>query len=203
VEKLAIYQELQTEVLACDKCDLCGEGWEVNHHDPRVMGQGNLDADIMFVAEAPGKQETLAQQPLTRAGVSGKVYEDILNSMGLTRDDVYTTNVALCRPPNNRDPAPYEVKICRDYLVRQMDLVRPRLVVTFGKFAALAFMNNIKITETHGQVVPADKFDVNIYPVYHPAYYKAYASIARRAEFKADIKKLKKIVKIILAERAA
>lgn len=201
MNKLQVYQQIRTEVLRCGKCDLgCNI---VDEYDPHVMGQGNPDADIVFVGEAPGKQETITHEPLTSAGTSGKVYENILSDIGLTRNDVYTTNTLMCRPPGNRDPAPYEVRACRDYLKRQMALVQPKLVVTLGKFAALAFLDNIKITKDHGKMVLSDKFDTQVYPIYHPAYYRAYASAKRRAEFKTDINKLKKIVKAILLEKAA
>lgn len=202
MSKLQIYQDMRQRVLGCQNCDLGCEG-VLDGYDPHVVGQGNLDANIMFVAEAPGKHETIAQQPLTTAGVSGAVYESILSSLGLTRDDVYTTNTVMCRPPDNRDPAPYEVKACRDHLRFQMDLVNPKLVVTFGRFAALAFLNGIKITKDHGKIVKSDKFDVRVYPVYHPAYYRAYASAKQREEFKRDIFRLKKIARQITLEEEA
>jgi DNA polymerase len=174
------------------KCDLgCGL---VEGYDPHVTGQGNIDADIMFIAEAPGKQETIHKKPLVPPGASGKVYENILEFIGLTRQDVYTTNVVLCRPPKNRDPELYEVKKCRSYLERQIELVKPKLIVTFGRFAAQVFVNNIKITKDHGKIIKSKKFGVDVFPVYHPAYYKAYASISQRNEFKVDINKLKEIV---------
>lgn len=199
MSKLKIYQTMEQEVLTCQKCDLGCEG-PLDGYDPHVVGQGNLNADIMFVAEAPGKQETIAQQPLTKTGISGAVYESILDHLGLSREDVYTTNTVLCRPPDNRDPAPYEVKACRDYLRLQMEIVNPKLVVTFGRFAALSFLNNIKITKDHGKVLKSDKFNVLVYPVFHPTYYKAYASHKQREEFKRDIRKLKKIARMIVEE---
>lgn len=129
-----IYSDLAQEVMKCARCDL---GCEKNEgYDPHVMGQGNPEADIMFMAEAPGLQETINSQPLTSTGTSGKMYEKVLKALGLTRDDVYTTNTVLCRPPNNRDPEPWEVRKCRGFLERQIELVSPKLVVTFGRFAA-------------------------------------------------------------------
>lgn len=193
---------MEQEVLSCTKCDL-GEPKLLDGYDPHVMGQGSVEAKIMFVAEAPGKQETISRQPLTTKGTSGSVYENILKHIGVAREDVYTTNTVLCRPPQNADPEPYQVKTCRDYLQRQVALVNPKLVVTFGKFASLAFLNKIKITQEHGKLVKSDKFDVMVYPIYHPAYYKAYASAKRREEFKRDINRLKGIVREILQEKVA
>lgn len=193
MSKLQIYNDFKNEVLKCSMCDLGSSGL-LEGHDPHVVGQGNINAKLMFIAEAPGKQETIHRRPLTPPGTSGNVYENVLKFIGLTRDDVFTTNVVLCRPPENRDPELYEIKKCKSHLEKQLDLVKPRLVVTFGRFAAQTFINNFKITRDHGKVVKSNKFNIDVFPIYHPAYYKAYASAQRRAEFKADIAKLKKIV---------
>lgn len=190
--KLPIYESLKEEVLSCQKCDLGCE--ELDGRDPHVMGQGNLDADIMFIAEAPGLQETIYERPLTPPGTSGRVYQNILKYLGLTREEVYTTNTVLCRPEKNRDPLPYEAKRCEDFFVRQIELVKPNLVVTFGRFAAQTMLGYIKITEEHGKIKHSEKFNVDVFPMYHPAYFKAYATAERRREFKADVRKLSKIL---------
>jgi len=193
MSKLEIYSTFNEEARVCCNCDL-GKCGKLDGYDPHVVGQGNVNADLMFIAEAPGKQETIHKRPLTPPGTSGNVYENILKFIGFTRDDVYTTNVVLCRPPGNRDPELYEVKKCQPYLERQIKLVEPKLIVTFGRFAAQAFVNNFKITKDHGNIIRSEKYGINIFPVYHPAYYKAYASAKRRAEFKTDINKLKGII---------
>ena len=198
--KIKILKDLQNEVYDCKKCDLGSDGL-LEGHDPHVAGQGNPNADLIFIAEAPGKQETINNQPLTSTGTSGKVYEDILKYLGLTRDDVFTTNTVLCRPPGNRDPEPFEVKKCNNYLQRQIELVQPKLIVTFGRFAAQAFVNNFKITKDHGKIIRSEKYGVDIFPVYHPAYYKAYASSQRRQEFKDDVRQLKRIIDRDFMER--
>jgi len=187
------YEALCKEIVKCSKCDLgcekCVEG-----HDPHVVGQGNLNAKLMFIAEAPGLQETVFHRPLTPPGTSGKVYEKILSALDLTREDVYTTNVVLCRPPKNRDPELWEIHKCRNYLKRQIEIVQPKLVVTFGRFAAQAFINDFKITRDHGKLKKSEVFSVNVFPVYHPAYIAAYATEDKRQEFKEDIKTLKNIL---------
>jgi DNA polymerase len=193
MNKLQVYASFREEVKNCSNCDLGGCGL-VDGQDPHVVGQGNTEADLMFIAEAPGKQETIHGRPLTPPGTSGNVYENILKFLDLTRDDVYTTNVVLCRPPKNRDPELYEIKKCQPYLERQIKLVEPKLVVTFGRFAAQSFINNFKITKDHGNIIRSEKYNVDIFPIYHPAYYKAYASAKRREEFKMDINKLRKMV---------
>ena len=190
--KLQIYDNLRTEIMKCTKCDLGCES--LDGHDPHVMGQGNLDAKILFMAEAPGMQETIFKRPLSPPGTSGKVFEKVLSALGLTRDDVYITNTALCRPPKNRDPEPWEVHKCKNYLRQQIALVRPKIVVTFGRFAAQSFINDFKITRDHGKMHKSTEFDLNIFPMYHPAYVAAYAPHDKREEFKQDVKTLKKIL---------
>ena len=191
--KLKIYEELAGEVLTCQKCDLgCEKQKDVDGH---VMGQGNLNATILVVAEAPGEQETIYKRPLTPPGTSGKMYEKVLAHLGLTREQVYTTNTVLCRPLDNRDPEPYEVARCRPYLDRQMALIKPKLIITFGRFAAQSFLNNFKITRDHGKIQKCEKYGVEIYPLYHPSYIAAYAPLSKRDEFKADVNKLKTIIK--------
>lgn len=186
-----IYSDLAQEVSKCARCDL---GCEKNEgYDPHVMGQGNPEADVIFMAEAPGLQETIHNQPLTSAGTSGKMYEKVLKALGLTRDEVYTTNTVLCRPPKNRDPEPWEVHKCREFLKRQIELVNPKIVVTFGRFAAQTLLGPFKITKEHGQLRESEQFGVKVFPLYHPAYVKAYAQ-GKMEEFKTDVKKLKTIL---------
>ncbi len=192
MEKITIYNDLCKEVMKCSKCDLGCE--KLDGHDPHVMGQGNLNAKVMFIAEAPGLQETIHQRPLTPPGTSGKLYEKILASLGLTREDVYTTNTTLCRPPGNRDPESWESHKCSNYLKKQIELVQPKLIITFGRFAAQYFLNDFKITRDHGKLQKSATFGVNIFPVFHPAYVSCYSPQSKKDEFKQDIKKLKKIL---------
>jgi len=157
------------------------------------MGQGNLESKIIFMAEAPGLQETIYNQPLTLTGTSGKMYEKVLKFLGLTRDDVYTTNTVLCRPQKNRDPEPWEVRKCNVYLKQQLELIDPKIIITFGRFAAQTLLGSFKITKEHGQLRESKQFGFKVFPLYHPAYVKAYAQ-NKMEEFKEDIKKLKIIL---------
>lgn len=186
------YEILCKEIMGCSKCDLGCE--KLDGHNAHVAGQGNLNAKIMFVAEAPGLQETIFHRPLTPPGTSGKVYEKILSALDLTREEVYTTNTVLCRPPKNRDPEIWEMHKCKSYLKRQIDIVQPKLIVTFGRFAAQAFINDFKITRDHGKLKKSEVFNINVFPVYHPAYVAAYAPEEKRQEFKKDIQTLKNIL---------
>jgi uracil-DNA glycosylase family 4 len=153
-----------------------------------------LDAKIMFIAEAPGANEVLNQQPLTATGKSGAVYERVLKYLGLSRDQVYTTNTVLCRPPNNRDPEPYELAACQSLLQQQLELVKPKLIVTFGRFAASYFLGPFKMTKEHGKLKHSTKFNVDVFPLYHPAYVGCYASQQQREEFKRDLYTLRKTI---------
>lgn len=191
--KCAMWQALKNEVLSCNKCDLCNGGELLDGFDPHVMGEGSLNAELMFIAEAPGFNETKNKQPLTGAGASGKVFESVLDFLGLARADVYVTNTALCRPENNRDPEPFETMKCRPYLDRQIEIIQPKLIITFGRFAAQAFLNVFKITRDHGKIAKSD--GLSIFPLYHPSYVKAYARQEHKEQFRQDVKKLKAILK--------
>ena len=182
------------EAKKCTKCDLGCEKL-LDGYDPHVVGQGNVDSDIVFMAEAPGLQETKYQTPLTPPGTPGKMYEKVLKALGLTREQVYTTNTVLCRPPKNRDPELWEVHKCKQHLTKQLELVQPKIIVTFGRFAAQVLLGSFKITKEHGELRKSEQFDVMVYPLYHPAYIAAYAPQEKKEEFKQDVKSLKKILK--------
>jgi len=194
MSRLQVYEQLRDDILSCQRCDL-GSCGPVDGQDPHVVGQGSIDADIMFVAEAPGEQETIYRRPLTAEGKSGKLYERTLDFLELTRDQVFTTNVVACRPPDNRDPENWEVSRCRPLFERQLELVNPKLVVTFGRFAAQTFLNNIKITKDHGIIKRSEKYSVDVFPLCHPAYLQAYAPYKQRQGFKKDLKVLRSIIK--------
>jgi len=188
-----VYSDIYADVMKCKRCDLgCEE--LLDGHNPHVMGKGGGESGVMFVAEAPGLQETIHKTPLTPPGTSGKLYEKVLDHLGLTRDEVYTTNTVLCRPPKNRDPELWEVHKCKSFFKRQLELVEPKIVVTFGRFAAQAMLGSVKITRDHGQLMRSEQFGVDVFPLYHPAYVAAYAPKEKKLEFKEDVKKLKKLL---------
>ena len=189
MSKLKIYEDISDRIKSCTKCDLnCGSG------DSYVVGSGNLNANIMFVAEAPGKTEVEKSQPMALPGLTGKTFERVLKRLGLQRDDVFATNTIACRPPKNRDPLPWELEACKSNLAAQINLVQPKLVVTFGRLAAQVFVNDIKITKEHGKLHRSDFFNIDIYPLFHPSYVHAYASLKNRKAFDNDVFKLRKII---------
>ncbi len=134
-----------------------------------VMGDGNLDADIVFIGEAPGKKEDLAGLPFI--GASGKFLNAMLEGAGLQRADVYITNIVKYRPPDNRDPTTVEKAAFWPYLLRQLTIIRPKVVITLGRHSLNYFLPDMKIGEVHGQpqMVSFDGLDLVVIPLYHPA----------------------------------
>lgn len=155
---------LDERINACSKCILHTE------RTLAVPGVGNENADIMFIGEAPGKKEDLAGLPFI--GASGRILSEMMESIGLTRDDAYIANVVKCRPPNNRDPKADEVDACFGYLIRQVQLIDPVLIVTLGRHSMNRFIEGEKIGEAHGNVFMRDVLGLGLrafFPIYHPA----------------------------------
>lgn len=134
-----------------------------------VFADGNPDADIVFIGEAPGKKED--QQGIPFVGAAGKFLNDMLETIGLKRADVYITNIVKYRPPNNRDPQPKEKQAFLPYLVRQLEVIKPKLVVTLGRHSMEYFLPKLKIGAVHGQLhmVTLGQRQQAILPLYHPA----------------------------------
>ena len=137
-----------------------------------VIGEGDHDADIMFIGEAPGRDEDIQGKPFV--GAAGKFLTKMIESIGLTRDDVFITNIVKHRPPNNRDPLEDEVEACSDFLEEQIRIIKPKLIVTLGRHAMNRFMPGLKISQVHGQAKRASGVD-NKKQVYFPSYHPASA----------------------------
>jgi len=135
-----------------------------------VFGSGNADADLMFVGEAPGRNEDLKGIPFV--GQAGKLLDELLEEVGLERGGVFINNTLNCRPPGNRDPHPVEIENCQDYLMRKIELVEPKVICTLGNFATkLLRGDNTGITRVHGQaeVRVIGRRAVRLLPIFHPA----------------------------------
>lgn len=134
-----------------------------------VMGDGNLNAEIVFIGEAPGKNED--EQGLPFVGAAGKFLNEMLAQAGLERSDVYITNIVKYRPPNNRDPLPEEKKAFWPYLLKQLQIIQPKVVVTLGRHSMEYFLPECKISQIHGQAKRIQFGDEKlvIVPLYHPA----------------------------------
>jgi uracil-DNA glycosylase family 4 len=151
-------------VAGCTKCRLSEGRTQV------VFGSGDPNADLMFVGEAPGFHED--KQGVPFVGAAGKLLEQLLAGIGLTREQVYIANVLLCRPPGNRDPMPDEIEACEGHLWRQIELIEPRVVATLGNFATKLLSGRpTGITRVHGQEQETTLGGrrVLLYPLYHPA----------------------------------
>jgi DNA polymerase len=135
-----------------------------------VFGAGDANADLMFVGEAPGANED--RQGLPFVGQAGKLLEQLLGEIGLKRSEVFICNTLKCRPPGNRDPHPAEIESCQDYLMRQLELIEPRVVCTLGNFATKLLRGDpAGITRVHGseEVRVLGRRAVRLYPLFHPA----------------------------------
>jgi len=134
-----------------------------------VMGDGNPDADIVFIGEAPGKKEDQTGRPFV--GASGKFLDQMLEAAGLNREDVYITNIVKYRPPNNRDPTKAEKAEFWPYLVKQLEIIQPNVIVTLGRHSGINFIPDLVISRDHGQgrQVVLDKKTYFVVPLYHPA----------------------------------
>ena len=130
-----------------------------------VPGEGPPDADIMFIGEAPGFHEDQQGRPFV--GAAGQFLEKLLASINLSRHDVYIANVIKCRPPNNRDPQPDEMAACRLHLDRQIELIKPKMIVTLGRFSMQLAFSGVTISRVHG--IPKKVGDVVYFPMFHPA----------------------------------
>lgn len=152
-------EEVHEEIHGCPLCILS------ESRNKAVPGAGPNDADIMFIGEAPGFHED--QQGLPFVGAAGSFLDELLESIGLDRKEVYITNIVKCRPPGNRDPKAGEIEACAPYLERQIDLIQPRMIVTLGRFAMEHFISEEKISRVHGK--PRKMGGIIYYPLFHPA----------------------------------
>ncbi len=130
-----------------------------------VMGDGNVNADVIFIGEAPGKKEDELGIPFV--GAAGKFLDEMLLEANLKRSDVYITNIVKYRPPNNRDPLPEEKEAFTPYLDKQLEIIEPKIIVTLGRHSMEHFLPGMKISQVHGQ--PKRKEEIVYLPLYHPA----------------------------------
>jgi len=168
--KAKLMEKIASEVRACIKCPL----WQSRRS--AVPGEGNIEAAVVFVGEAPGYWEDVKGLPFV--GAAGKVLDSLLEEIGLPRQTVFITNVVKCRPPDNRAPRPMEIETCTSlYLNRQISLIRPKIIATLGRhatayvFSTAGFKKIESISGFRGKVYKMKVFrvSVNVFPMYHPA----------------------------------
>jgi len=173
------------EIAACHRCELS------KSRNLTVPGEGNPNAEIVFVGEAPGWYENQQGRPFV--GPAGQFLEELLRSVSLKRSDVFIANVVKCRPPQNRDPLPEEIEACSGYLERQLAAIRPKLIVTLGRHSMAKFFPPGKsIRELHGTTCM--KNGVLCYAMYHPAAALHQPSLKRTIE--QDMLKVPKLVAV-------
>ncbi|MCI0712033.1 MAG: uracil-DNA glycosylase [Chloroflexi bacterium] len=178
----SLLEEINAEIRVCTKCSL---------HESRtnaVPGSGPVNADIMFVGEAPGFHEDQHAEPFV--GASGKYLTDLLAGIGLKRSDVYITNIVRCRPPGNRDPFLSEIEACEPYLERQIQVIKPRIIATLGRFSMAYFLPKAQISKVHGQ--PVREGGRVFFPLFHPA--AALRDPGLRDVMAADFQKMKALI---------
>jgi len=189
MEKAAALAELATHIAACQQCPL----YQTAHR--AVPGDGNPNAEIVFVGEGPGAKEDETGLPFV--GAAGKFLNELLESIHLKREDVFIGNVVKHRPPGNRDPLPHELHACTPWLDKQIDIIQPRLIVTLGRFSMAHFLGEgFTISKIHGQ--PKRRNNQVVMPMYHPAAALYQGSL--REVMKKDFKKIPKLLTVLKKE---
>lgn len=190
-ERAKAADQLYAEIRTCTRCALA------NTRTNAVPGEGPIDADVLFIGEAPGANEDRLGRPFV--GQAGAFLEELLRAAGLRREEVYICNVLKCRPPANRDPLPGEIEACRDYLDRQIELIDPAVVVTLGRYSMARYFPNQTISRIHGR---PKRIGTRVYvPMYHPA--AALHQQSLRETIVADFRALRPVIEQALRERAA
>jgi len=179
---MAETQEVLAQIAEQTKnCTLCGL-----HHSRKqaVPGHGPATAEVVMIGEGPGFHEN--EQGFPFVGAAGRFLDELLQSAGISRGEVFITNVVKCRPPSNRDPQPEELAACDGYLERQIQAINPKVIVTLGRFSMQKFLPHAKISQAHGQAVRIK--GRLVVPFYHPA--AALHQPSLRATVEADFAKL-------------
>jgi len=160
--------EVEREIRSCRKCEL----WRFKTN--YVPGEGNPNAKIVLVGEAPGREEDLQGRPFV--GRAGIYLNGVLERVGIDRSEIYITNVLKCRPPKNRDPKPEEISACKPYLLKQLDIIRPKVIVCLGRFSADVILREFGMRfggmgRDRGKVFEFERWGkvVRVVPTYHPA----------------------------------
>ena len=179
---MASLEDIAKQVALCTACSLASTRHKT------VPGDGPANATIMLIGEAPGFHEDQQGHPFV--GAAGQFLEQLLASIGLKRSDVFIANVVKCRPPNNRDPQPDEIGACAHFLQAQIDTIRPKVIVTLGRFSMAKFFPGEAISRIHGN--PRKQGDVVYFPLYHPA--AALHQPALRKTIEEDFRKIPELL---------
>ena len=161
-DKENLLKKLREEIGDCKRCKLSGKRTNI------VFGEGNPDAKLMFIGEAPGREEDIQARPFV--GDAGMVLTRLIEKMGFRREDVYIANIVKCRPPMNRDPEADEMEECKGFVERQIEIIHPQVIMSLGRIAAMSLTGDakIKITAIRGKFF--DYKGILLMPTFHPAY---------------------------------
>ncbi len=180
------WEELRQQCMSCRACSLAETRTNV------VFGVGTPEAEVLFIGEAPGANEDAQGEPFV--GRAGKLLDDMLAMIGLDRSRIYITNSVKCRPPQNRDPLNTEKEACRGYLRRQVELMRPKIIVCLGRISAMEIIKeDFKITQEHGQFF--ERGGIQMMALYHPA--ALLRDPRKKPETFEDLKKLQQKIREI------
>jgi DNA polymerase len=182
IKPMSALTELYQEIAKCQDCELAKYRTKV------VPGEGPEDADLLFIGEAPGWHEDQQGRPFV--GPAGEFLNQLLASIGLSREQVYIANVIKCRPPQNRDPLPSEIQACYKWLDRQIEIIRPKMIVTLGRYSMARYFPNESISKIHGKAWKQG--DVICYPMHHPAAALHQGSLCKIIE--ADMLRIPQIL---------
>ena len=182
-------EKLAKQIVVCTRCELH------RSRNKAVPGEGPTHAEIMLIGEGPGAREDEQGRPFV--GASGKFLDQLLEQAGVTRSDVWITNVVKCRPPGNRDPLPDEIETCTgNFLQHQIEIVNPRIIVTLGRHSMGLFFKGAKITQIHGQMRKVE--DRFVIAMFHPA--AALHQLSLKSTIMADFAKLPELLQEARAE---
>jgi uracil-DNA glycosylase family 4 len=193
MSKKSQLDELNARMAKCSNCALRPGCTQV------VPGEGSAEAEILFIGEGPGQKEDELGRPFV--GAAGKFLDEMLGTISLRRSDVYIANVVKCRPPGNRDPLPEEVAECWPWLMAQIKIIQPKLIVTLGRHSMERFLPMYKISNVHGRAMRRDIPDLGkqvFYTLYHPA--AALYNGGMRETLIKDFKKIPKVLGILKKE---
>ena len=182
-------EAIAEEIKNCQRCSL--SKIRINP----VPGEGNADSSIVLIGEAPGYWEDRKGRPFV--GAAGKVLDEVLEKIGIKRSEIFITNVLKCRPPGNRDPRSEEIRACTPFLDRQLEIIKPRFIVTLGRHSTSYLFSKINlnfdgISKVHGRIYPArfDDWKCHVMPTYHPA--AALYNVNLKEDLLSDLRRLKK-----------
>lgn len=174
-------EQVAREVRSCPKCRLC------ETRTKAVPGEGSPNAEVLFIGEGPGFNEDQQGRPFV--GAAGRLLDEMIETVGLRRPEVFITNVVRCRPPGNRDPQPDEIAACDEYTLRQVALLNPKVIVTLGRFSMARFFGpKVKISVVHGQTTEWN--GITCIALYHPAAVLRAQSPAMRQAYEDDFLKI-------------